>query len=108
VRGGLQPPHLQRRRRFTRPCGWDTGLTSSATGCALQVIGILCIIAWVGGLSTIMFGALKAAGVIRISADDEFKGIDASKHGGSAYNGTDAVMGGTHHVPSVVMQKQEA
>ncbi|GFR51936.1 hypothetical protein Agub_g14457 [Astrephomene gubernaculifera] len=53
---------------------------------ASQVIGIICIFAWVFGLMTILFAALKAVKVLRISAEEEQAGLDVSKHGGSAYN----------------------
>jgi Amt family ammonium transporter len=51
-----------------------------------QVVGILAIVAWVCGLSGILFFALKMLGVLRISEEDEHRGLDMSKHGGSAYN----------------------
>lgn len=54
--------------------------------CATQLIGILSIIAWVCGLTGILFATLKFFGKLRISEEDEHRGLDASKHGGSAYN----------------------
>ncbi|GLC40105.1 hypothetical protein PLESTB_000882500 [Pleodorina starrii] len=53
---------------------------------ASQVIGIICIFAWVFGLMSILFAALKAVKLLRISAEEEQAGLDVSKHGGSAYN----------------------
>ncbi|PNH00416.1 Ammonium transporter 1 member 1 [Tetrabaena socialis] len=52
---------------------------------ASQVIGILTIAAWVLGLMSLLFFALKLMGRLRISAQDEQAGLDISKHGGSAY-----------------------
>ena len=52
----------------------------------LQVIGIISIFAWVFGLMLLLFGGLKAVGLLRISAEEEQAGLDVSKHGGSAYN----------------------
>nr|AAS55466.1 putative ammonium transporter [Chlamydomonas reinhardtii] len=51
-----------------------------------QVIGIISIFAWVFGLMLLLFGGLKAVGLLRISAEEEQAGLDVSKHGGSAYN----------------------
>ncbi|KXZ53276.1 hypothetical protein GPECTOR_7g1170 [Gonium pectorale] len=53
---------------------------------ASQVIGIICIFAWVFGLMSLLFAALKAVKLLRISAEEEQAGLDVSKHGGSAYN----------------------
>jgi len=44
-------------------------------------------IAWTGGFSAIMFGILKAANLLRVSAEVEEAGMDVSKHGGAAYEG---------------------
>jgi len=44
-------------------------------------------IAWVGGLSAMMFMALKMTKMLRVSAEVEEAGMDVSKHGGSAYEG---------------------
>lgn len=59
---------------------------------AAQCVGILTITAWVCGLTGALFMALKAVGWLRISEEDEHRGLDASKHGGSAYN-TNAMNG---------------
>ncbi len=53
---------------------------------AAQCIGIIVIIAWTCSLTGILFVALKFTGNLRISEEDEHRGLDASKHGGSAYN----------------------
>ncbi len=39
----------------------------------------------VGGMSLLLFGALKFAGLLRVSPDVEEAGMDVSKHGGTAY-----------------------
>ena len=41
--------------------------------------------AWVGGMSFILFFALKMSGLLRVSQDIEEMGMDVSKHGGTAY-----------------------
>ena len=43
-------------------------------------------IAWTVGLCTVMFSGLKAAGILRVSAEMEDAGMDVSKHGGAAYS----------------------
>ncbi|KAJ9526932.1 hypothetical protein QJQ45_025361 [Haematococcus lacustris] len=53
---------------------------------ASQVIGILAIAGWVCGTTGILFFALKMFNLLRISEEEEHRGLDASKHGGSAYN----------------------
>lgn len=40
-----------------------------------QVIGVLCIAVWVLGLMGLLFSALKAVGLLRISADEEHAGL---------------------------------
>jgi Amt family ammonium transporter len=50
-----------------------------------QFVGCLIEIAWVGTCSTILFGSLKLCGILRVDPKDEVRGLDDSKHGGSAY-----------------------
>jgi Amt family ammonium transporter len=56
----------------------------NALGCAC--VFLLATIAWVGGLSFIMFFSLKKMGILRVSAEMEAAGMDVSKHGGVAYS----------------------
>lgn len=51
-----------------------------------QITGIACILAWVCGQMFIFFFIFKLLKMLRISAEEEQAGLDASKHGGSAYN----------------------
>lgn len=51
-----------------------------------QLTGVVCILAWVCGQMGIFFYVLKLANQLRISPEEEQAGLDASKHGGSAYN----------------------
>jgi Amt family ammonium transporter len=51
----------------------------------IQISGVLAFAAWTCGMSAIMFFALKAANVLRVSVADEATGLDESHHGGSAY-----------------------
>ena len=56
-------------------------------GCLIGVAmaALIAEIAWVGGMSFIMFFALKMSGLLRVSQDIEEMGMDVSKHGGTAY-----------------------
>ena len=61
-------------------------------GCLIGVTfaALIAEIAWVGTTSLLMFLALKMAGMLRVSSEVEEAGMDISKHGGSAYYGSDA------------------
>lgn len=50
-----------------------------------QVIGVVGVMVWMGVTSTVMFVALKALGVLRISEHGEDMGIDAYEHGASVW-----------------------
>lgn len=54
---------------------------------ACQVIGILVIFGWCVVNMTVFLLPFKLLGHLRIPVDEEQRGLDASKHGGSAYNG---------------------
>ena len=51
-----------------------------------QICGVLSIFAWVSANMIPFFFVFKVLGMLRISAEEEQAGLDASKHGGSAYN----------------------
>merc|ERR1711988_782428 len=51
----------------------------------VAVASLFAEIAWVGTMSLILFGSLKAAKVLRVSEEVEDAGMDISKHGGTAY-----------------------
>ena len=50
-----------------------------------QVIGGLAIAAFVAAASLVLFGSLKAAGLLRVSLEEEIGGLDLSEHGTAAY-----------------------
>jgi ammonium transporter, Amt family len=50
-----------------------------------QLLGALAIIAWVGVTCGILFGVLKAAKILRVSAAEEIEGLDLSEHGAPGY-----------------------
>ena len=63
------------------------GLFTSGDGALLgiQLVGILSIASWVGGLMAILFFALKTVGLLRADPHDEDAGMDISEHEGPAY-----------------------
>ncbi len=50
-----------------------------------QIVGGLAIAAFVGAASLVLFGSLKAAGLLRVSLEEEIGGLDLSEHGTAAY-----------------------
>lgn len=60
----------------------------------VQVIASVVICVWAFVTMSIVFGALKAAGMLRVSAEEEQAGLDISEHGMHAYP-SDAVAGGS-------------
>ncbi|CEL95446.1 unnamed protein product [Vitrella brassicaformis CCMP3155] len=60
-----------------------------------QVVGILAIAAWSGGLACLTFGAIKMMGWLRISKEIEEEGMDLDEHGGPAYNWVGMSPGGS-------------
>ena len=51
----------------------------------VQVLGVLGVLVWVGITATILFGILKAAGKLRVSREEEIRGLDIKEHGMEAY-----------------------
>jgi len=52
-----------------------------------QIVGSLVIPLWAFVTCFILFKILKAAGILRVSAEDELRGLDISEHGEEAYSG---------------------
>jgi Amt family ammonium transporter len=50
-----------------------------------QAIGVVAVTVWTAGLSIVMFGVLKAIGILRMPAAADEMGIDAYEHGASLY-----------------------
>ncbi|GMH33359.1 hypothetical protein BSKO_01193 [Bryopsis sp. KO-2023] len=50
-----------------------------------QMIGVVVVATWVIALMGAFFMILYSVKILRITADEELKGLDLSKHGGSAY-----------------------
>jgi Amt family ammonium transporter len=57
-----------------------------ATDFMTQLIGTGAICLWSFGTMLVLFAALKAAGILRVSAEDEQAGLDISEHGMQAYS----------------------
>jgi len=53
---------------------------------ASQITGLLCITTWVALNMFILLFILKKFGMLRISEEEERRGLDMSKHGGKVYN----------------------
>mmetsp|Transcript_32671 Transcript_32671/g.72733 ORF Transcript_32671/g.72733 Transcript_32671/m.72733 type:complete len:494 (-) Transcript_32671:217-1698(-) len=52
----------------------------------VQIVGIICIIAWTAGWSAFLFYGIKHTIGLRVSEEVEDAGLDTSEHGTSAYN----------------------
>lgn len=48
---------------------------------AANVVFVLLVLGWTGVLSCIVFGSMKALGILRVSSEVEEAGMDASEHG---------------------------
>ena len=65
----------------------NTHLAGASTSFAIQAIGTLSICGWAFGTMFIVFSVLKAVGMLRVTADEESRGLDVSEHGMRAYDG---------------------
>ncbi len=61
----------------------ETGYAATTFG--IQLIGALVISAWAFVTMFILFSIMKAAGIMRVSAEEEQAGLDISEHGMQAY-----------------------
>lgn len=52
-----------------------------------QIIGVGAVFVWAFGAGLILFGLLKITVGIRVSAEEELKGLDLTEHGSEAYSG---------------------
>ncbi len=50
-----------------------------------QVIGIVGVAVWVAAASAVLFGALRAAGQLRVTEQEEIEGLDVYEHGTPGY-----------------------
>ena len=72
---------------FFDPKLMETAMLPGAGAMSLstQLIGTLAIGGWALGASLVLFFALKAIGMLRVSAEEEIAGLDISEHGMYAY-----------------------
>lgn len=72
-------------------CGaWGTlavGLFYSEASFGVQALGVATAFAWAFGLGMLLFLAIKYTVGLRVSAEDERRGLDISEHGNDAYSG---------------------
>lgn len=53
----------------------------------IQLLGVATVFVWVGGTSLLMFYFIKNSVGLRVSRDEELKGLDIGEHGIDAYSG---------------------
>ncbi|MFW5710483.1 MAG: ammonium transporter [Spirochaetota bacterium] len=53
----------------------------------IQFIGVAAVFAWAALTAGILFGTLKAAGLLRVDAKEELMGLDIGEHGMESYSG---------------------
>ncbi|MDD8048681.1 MAG: ammonium transporter [Thomasclavelia sp.] len=51
----------------------------------IQLVGVLCVAAWVCGTSLLMFQIIKHTVGLRVTHDEEVRGLDIGEHGSEAY-----------------------
>lgn len=69
-------------------CGIWGGVATGIFGSysiGIQVLGSVVIAAWAFITMYLLFSGLKAAGMLRLSAEEEIMGVDIAEHGQSAY-----------------------
>jgi Amt family ammonium transporter len=62
-------------------CGVFYGCDQGGDQLAVQFAFVFAITAWVGAMSCIVFGAMKALGILRVPSEIEEMGLDESEHG---------------------------
>lgn len=74
--------------RLQKPCADFYGIFYGGNGKQLgyQIAGSIIYTIYSLGICFLMFGACKALGWLRVSKEDELRGMDLSKHGGYGYH----------------------
>lgn len=72
------------------------GIDSVGSFVGVQLLGAVVVCSWSFFLMLILFSALKAVGLLRVSPEHEQAGLDISEHGMHAYP-SDAIAGGLVH-----------
>ena len=65
----------------------NTHLAAESTSFMIQLVGTAAICGWAFGTMLVLFLALKAIGILRVSPEAEHAGLDVSEHGMHAYPG---------------------
>ncbi|MEX0711364.1 MAG: ammonium transporter [Pirellulales bacterium] len=65
--------------------GLATGIFGEGKDFMTQLIGVGAIVGWPFGTMLLLFGVLKAIGLLRVSAEEEMEGLDIGEHGMHAY-----------------------
>ncbi len=71
----------------------NTHLADGTTSFMVQLTSTLAICGWAFGTMLVLFVALKACGILRVTAAEEQAGLDISEHGMRAYNDSPAPAG---------------
>ncbi|TVR67610.1 MAG: ammonium transporter [Spirochaetaceae bacterium] len=64
----------------------ESGLTRGGQ-IGVQLIGVAAVLAWVLVTAFALFAILKAAGLLRVTEEEELLGLDISEHGAESYAG---------------------
>ena len=65
--------------------GHDGLFYGGGTLFGVQILGVLTEICWVAGTSSVLFFTLSMLGLLRVSEEEEDRGLDLSEHEGPAY-----------------------
>lgn len=68
--------------------GIATGIWGAEKILSVQIIGCAAMAAWAFVTMSVVFFTLKAVGQLRVSEEDEIKGLDITEHGMEAYGST--------------------
>ena len=87
--GGLFGTRLNTDATYSdaQPCGaFFSGCGGKQLG--VNVLGGVMIFIWCAGMGAVVFGAMRLAGILRISSKQEHEGLDISYHGTPGYDDT--------------------
>jgi Amt family ammonium transporter len=65
--------------------GHDGLFYGGGTLFGVQILGVLTEICWVAGTSSVLFFTLSMLGLLRVSEEEEDRGLDLTEHEGPAY-----------------------
>jgi Amt family ammonium transporter len=69
--------------------GGSTGLVygGDASLLMVQALGVAVVFAWAFGMGLVVFRIVAAVAGLRVSPEEELKGLDITEHGSESYNG---------------------